>query len=92
MNDGNKPGAYEPTVTVSHVQSRTADITGGMHGPAASALPIRDRGRYEFLAEHARGGLGRVWRATESSVGWWRSRRSSPPTPARGPGSSGKPW
>ena len=69
MNDGNKPGAYEPTVTVSHVQSRTADITGGRHGPAASALPIRDRGRYEFLAEHARGGLGRVWRARDRELG-----------------------
>jgi WD40 repeat protein len=50
----------DPTVTLSQAPA----------GPAAAVtLPVRDRDRYELLEEHARGGLGRVWRARDLQLG-----------------------
>jgi len=72
MNDGNKPGVPEQTVTVSHLDTQQVDntLTERRRAPAAAGgLPIRDRERYEFLEEHARGGLGRVWRARDRELG-----------------------
>src|SRR5215475_13277011 len=70
MNDGDKPGAYDQTVTVSQLDSGQVDtLTERSRVPdAARALPVRDRGRYEFIEEHARGGLGRVWRARDREL------------------------
>ena len=37
--------------------------------PAAVTLPPRSQERYVFIAEHARGGLGRVWRVFDRELG-----------------------
>ncbi|MBL8956050.1 MAG: hypothetical protein JNK82_35070, partial [Myxococcaceae bacterium] len=34
-----------------------------------AALPPRSQERYVFIAEHARGGLGRVWRVFDRELG-----------------------
>ena len=34
-----------------------------------TTLPARSQGRYVFIAEHARGGLGRVWRVFDRELG-----------------------
>jgi WD40 repeat protein len=38
-------------------------------GNERGALPVRDRGRYAVIAEHGRGGIGRVLRATDRELG-----------------------
>ena len=35
----------------------------------ATELPVRDSSRYERVAEHARGGLGQIWRARDRELG-----------------------
>src|SRR5262245_44234416 len=49
------------------------DDTGGLVANRAPArtpasLPLRQRNRCPFLGEHARGGLGRVWRARDREL------------------------
>ncbi len=48
-------------------------MTGGLAPESVEAspdaLPVRDPDRYERVAEHARGGLGQVWRARDRDLG-----------------------
>ena len=47
----------------------SVDETEGDAEPAAPPVDADDPGRYEFTAEHARGGLGRVVRAVDRRLG-----------------------
>ncbi len=37
--------------------------------PSSPKLPLRPRERYEFIEEHAKGGLGRIWRVRDRELG-----------------------
>ena len=49
--------------------SQTGDARGAYEEAAAAVLQVRDRGRYAVVAEHGRGGVGRVLRATDQEFG-----------------------
>ena len=59
-------GPRTPTVLESQA---AADATASSASLEPTSLPTRARSRYVFLAEHARGGLGRVWRVYDRELG-----------------------
>lgn len=72
-------GANHDDATPSGV-GHLSTLAQGLATPAANAqrgdasgeqptLPLRDRERYKFLGEHARGGLGRIWRVKDKDLG-----------------------
>ncbi|MBL8911771.1 MAG: protein kinase [Archangium sp.] len=54
------------TPTVLESQAATGDDSSALE---PTSLPTRARSRYVFIAEHARGGLGRVWRVYDRELG-----------------------
>ncbi|MFT3711928.1 MAG: protein kinase [Archangium sp.] len=56
-----------PTVAESQVSDSTKDESNSSSEP--TSLPTRAQSRYVFLTEHARGGLGRVWRVYDRELG-----------------------
>src|SRR5262245_15504410 len=61
------PQALSPTSTASD-HSRESEPIPSPDG-ALLPLQLRDRGRYEHLGEHGRGGLGRVSRSRDRELG-----------------------
>jgi serine/threonine protein kinase len=62
-----------PEAQHRHALDATRTANGAIEPPATTRLPaplvVRDRGRYLFLGEHGRGGLGRVFRARDREIG-----------------------
>jgi eukaryotic-like serine/threonine-protein kinase len=46
-----------------------ATLAGTSQTAAVTQLPSRTRGRYRIVSEHARGGLGRIWRVFDTDLG-----------------------
>ena len=59
-----EPGRVEPT---SGIPDSARSAPDGAAAPASP--PRRSAGRYEMLAEIARGGMGVIWRATDTALG-----------------------
>jgi tetratricopeptide (TPR) repeat protein len=59
-----EPGRVEPTSGIPNSDRAAPD---GAAAPAS--LPPQNAGRYEMLAEVARGGMGVIWRATDTALG-----------------------
>jgi hypothetical protein len=54
--------------TITYISPPTAPHRIGESRPLAP-LQVRDRSRYQVIAEHGRGGIGRVLRATDREFG-----------------------
>jgi hypothetical protein len=77
MSDPNRPHSYSPAGGSAPEPDRI-DLTNDFSGPdpaasvnvAALASPPRlNAGRYQMLAEIAHGGMGVIWRATDTTLG-----------------------
>ncbi|MEO8549243.1 MAG: WD40 repeat domain-containing serine/threonine protein kinase [Kofleriaceae bacterium] len=60
--------ARDATWTAAATESAAADATAPQ-ATASNVLGARDRQRYDIVAEHGRGGLGRVFRAHDRELG-----------------------
>ncbi len=65
-----EPGKPPPGGTATDPQAGAPPGQGKeTHAPTQVQLPVRDPERYQIIAEHARGGIGRVLRATDREFG-----------------------
>jgi serine/threonine protein kinase len=69
-NAGEDGARREPTETDLEATFDEAASSMGQSLPGELAeLPVRSRGRYELLGEHARGGLGKILKAHDKELG-----------------------
>jgi eukaryotic-like serine/threonine-protein kinase len=66
---GNDGTAATETSLHAGLGSLSADSVKAAHQNELRALPVRSRARYELLGEHARGGLGKIFRARDRDLG-----------------------